>query len=213
MRAIVLALSLLVFASPLLAQQPPQPPPDAPAAPPPPPDADATTWWVSEQGKTSAKSYSLPEMTELMRAGTLTPESYVFRVGGAGWTKANADAALQAAFRAQPPAPPKNEAFERLMAGTWRMDEEPQNGFAVWYVSSYRADGKVFWSQFTSLDQMTAPTQMNLTGTWKVEAGAQPNEFILNQTLAGGNSSNTFRIIDQNTLENTASGKTVYRIQ
>lgn len=210
MRVILFILTLLLAASPLVAQQPVPPPPDAPAEPP--PDAAATSWWVSEQGKTSAKSYSLPEMTVLMRAGTLTPESYVFRVGGAGWVKANADAALQAVFRTQPPAPPKNEVFERLMTGIWRMDEDPLNGFAIWYVATYRADGRVFSTQFTSLEGFP-PTQMSLTGTWKVEAGAQANEFILNQSIAGANSSITFRMIDQNTLENTASGKTTYRVQ
>ena len=188
----------------------------AQVAPPPPPDAErpALSWYVSNEGKVSDKAYTEAEITLLIKQGKVTAETYVFRVGTVEWGKAKADAALQLIFRKEPPAPPKTERYERLLVGTWRSELPTIGNFARWFVVTYYEGGKVFAINYTSVqDGVTPPTAVESSGTWKIEDGAQADEFRLLQTFPTGNANYTFRVSDQNAVVDVATGSIMYRMQ
>ncbi|MCG8591222.1 MAG: SPFH domain-containing protein [Proteobacteria bacterium] len=78
----------------------------APALAPPPPPPAPVAWHVAENGRTTGP-FTVPQLAEAARAGTLTPASLVWAQGFAGWQPAGQVPALAGLFPpAAPPPPP-----------------------------------------------------------------------------------------------------------
>lgn len=74
------------------------------AAPPPPPTAPLN-YYVAQNGQTTGP-FNEEKLRELINSGILTKETYVFKVGGTAWVKAESDASVMQLFPMMPPPPP-----------------------------------------------------------------------------------------------------------
>ena len=87
--------------APATAGEAPAPAAEAPPPPPPP----ATQWHVAENGQARGP-FGVATLAQMAGAGDFTPETYVWRPGAAGWTRAAEVPELAAVFAQMPPPPP-----------------------------------------------------------------------------------------------------------
>ncbi len=75
---------------------------------PPPPAPSAHAYYVAKDGQTTGP-FNYTVIRQMVMCGDLTPSTYVYRVGGSEWVKADADSEIAAIFSSiAPPPPPTN---------------------------------------------------------------------------------------------------------
>lgn len=197
MRALAAALAFLLLA-------PLAPLAIAADAPPPLPEQPAVEYYVGENGQ-QVGPLTLEQVQQRIRDGKTRRDDYVWKSGLAAWAKAEAFAELMPTFQAAVPPPmPADANFKQMMVGTWEGSSQMQ-GFLLTSRLTYSADGR-----FSGYAIMTAPgsqpMQAPLVGTWTIEPVAADSFTLTLTETAGGMSITTFRVIDDNTLEDLGSG-------
>lgn len=214
----------------------PTPEPVPAAAPPaaePAPDPALYKEWYFKAGEETRGPYAIGPMRDLVKAGVVVAETLTY-VERNGWRPARehpelADAfpAAQAAAPAPPPPPasPSQADLDQKMLnfflGTWHAEAagQFQNGDAYRAVSdvAYLPNGIARGVVTYTVPQTGFASSMGLQGTYTVRAAG--DLFILSTDLlatgaaASDKITGTFRIIDQNTIENTVSGGRATRVK
>lgn len=212
--------------------QPPGPPPlPAPMPAPPPVPAEAAEWYYGDNGQ-ALGPFTLTQLREFAAAGTLSHDTPVWKAGMAAWQRlgdtpelATVVAAMPKKDENQPPPPPDaqtllNQQMTKFIIGTWRFDGPiTQGGYTVFVKIeiTYRPDGSYSGMQSLQMPAMggimPAPQISARTGRWTV-VGISQTELVLTNTEYGqGAQQIGLRIIDQNTVEDTANLLRSYRIR
>jgi hypothetical protein len=218
----VVLVAALAFATPALAQGfgGPTPPP------PPPPTAEAAEWYFAA-GATQGP-FTLTQLRDKAKAGEIKGSTQVYNPAG-GWRMAKDVAELKGfvAVEAPPPPPPVvdvqgtlNQKALTFLVGTWRFEGNvTQAGYTAYVIAelTYRSDKSVAGYQsiqFPGYGGVQSPPQVtSLTGRYEVQA-IDENSFNLIVTFQGGQSNTSgLKIIDRNTVENTADGARSHRIR
>ena len=159
---------------------PPPPPPGAaalPPPPPPPPQPPVVAFHVVLDGQ-AAGPFDLARLAEMVAAGRLKRDTYVWRAGTPEWVRADTVAELAPLLAALPPDMP----FDcNILVGTWERTETI-GGFTLVTTITYAAGGSLSGFQRSG---SLAPVEF--FGTWKaVPAGARTCTLTLDTTWTNG---------------------------
>lgn len=175
--------------------------------PPPPPPAE----FYYEQGGQSVGPLTLAALTDLIRKGTVTGQTLVWKQGGAAWVAAAEVPELKAVFAGLPPPAAPGGDFKRYMIGTWEFSTSVGDGVTLTTTIQYSADGS--YSGNAKFEKVGANAMSEtLSGTWAVQA-VNADTFALTFTPTGATAQVVqMRKINDNLLENITEGGQARRV-
>ena len=208
------------------------PPAPEPATPPPlPPQPD---FYIDENG-TPGGPYKMAQLQALVAAGTLTAGTLAWTDGMAEWAAANTVAGLEPLFAAaatpvETPAAAPVADLAAFVVGHWQQTGDvdiPGVGLGSANLSAmFGADGKFTLDgtiEATNADTGTMTIQINATGTYLVQS-LGTDMFSITQTGAATMTipgfapvqqpvaeTTAYKVIDANTVEDTATGDRLVR--
>ncbi len=199
---------------PLLPPALPQPPALPPALPPPLPPQVTITFFVEQNGQPSGP-FTLADLEQRIKQGTLKGETLVWKQGTPTWVAAKEVTELQMLIAAIPPPVPQGEQYKRLLVGTWQAQTTDQFGVSTNSTLTYSADGSYSGVVTQSFQSYTIPQVAN--GTYTVSAVGD-GRFTLTMTPGGASGAAfpvtlVFRVLDNNTLSNDADRYQARRIR
>ena len=212
--------------------QPPVPPPlPVPPPAPAPQPAEVPEWFYGANGQ-ALGPFTVGYLRDLAARSEISLDTPVWKQGMANWARladvpelASVVAALPAKPENQPPPPPDsqtmlNEGAKKFLIGTWRFDGPLTQGGITAHVRveiTYRPDGSYAGVQSVQLPTMggvqPAPQVTARSGRYSVTA-IDAQQFVLNMNETGsGPIQVSLKIIDQNTVEDTATFNRSFRLR
>ncbi len=196
-------------------------PPPLPDAPPPLP-TEAADWFYGSGGQ-ALGPFTISRLKQLAAQGEVTEDTPVWKKGMDKWVRLGEVAELASVLAAipkvegQPPPPPDsqallNEAARKYLLGTWRYDGPVTQGGITAFVKieiTYRPDGSYAGTQTIQMPSMSGvqppPQTIGRSGRYTITA-IDKQQFVLTMSEYGGAPSQiSLRVIDQNTVEDTAN--------
>ena len=200
------------------------PPPLPPPLPPPIPTqpAEVAEWYYGAGGQ-ALGPFTVSYLRDLAAKGEIIVDTPVWKPGMAAWVRlaevpelASVVAAISGSQN-QPPPPPDsqallNEAARRYLLGTWRYDGPITQANITAYVKielTYRPDGSYAGTQSVQMPPMGGiqppPQTVGRSGRYTV-TGIDQDHFVLTMNEVGSPGVQvSLKIIDQNTVEDTAN--------
>jgi hypothetical protein len=194
------------------------PPALAQGSPPLPPEAVERAEWEYAAADRKVGPFTLTQMKQFLVAGTIGPDTFVWRPGLATWQRVRDVAELRDFARGGTGfggegVPALRERFKAHMVGTWRMRQTVTNAAGTMQVETvitFARDGSHAGteSRFFSGMVSTAPRQ----GNWDVTPQSDTS-FALTITEEGGSAHVILRVIDRDTLFNESARVNVSRVR
>ncbi|MCW5715231.1 MAG: DUF4339 domain-containing protein [Bauldia sp.] len=198
------------LADPAALTPPPVPPPTA-GGPPPVPQVAAPMYFYVANGQPFGP-IPIDSFRALVRDGTVTRQTLVWIAGMPNWDAAETRAELIPLFEAAaPPAVPQAEVFRQLVVGAWTGEARNPNGVIVSVQVLYNADGTYSGVVTQTFQGLASPSPIE--GRWTVVAVNENRFALTNSPTMGQPSTETIRVIDQNTLLNETQNYQVRRVR
>jgi hypothetical protein len=197
-------------ADPAALTPPPVPPPAA-GGPPPVPQVAAPMYFYVANGQ-PVGPVTIDSFRQLVRDGTVTRQTLVWIAGMPNWDVAENRPELIPLLEATaPPAVPQAEVFRQLVVGAWMGEARNPNGINVAVQVLYNADGTYSGVVVQTFQGLTAPSPIE--GRWTVVAVGEDTFALTSTPTMGQPSTETIRVIDQNTLFNETQNYRVVRVR
>jgi len=219
--------------APAPSAQPPAPPapPPLPVPAPAPQPAETPEWFYGANGQ-ALGPFTVSHLRDLATRNEISLDTPVWKQGMAGWVRlgdvpelSSVVAAMPVKPENQPPPPPDsqtmlNESARKFLIGTWRFDGPVTQAGVTAFVKveiTYRPDGSYAGVQSVQLPTMggiqPAPQVSSRSGRFTVTA-IDAQQFVLNmQEYGSGPIQVSLKILDQNTVEDTANLNRSFRIR
>jgi hypothetical protein len=191
---------------------PPLPQPQPAVVPPPLPTPTAAQYFVAQNGQ-PVGPLSIAQVGQLIKGGQLKPSDLVWKAGDPNWRAADTFAELKDALGTVPPPVPAEEQFKTFLVGTWTATwNVPATGATNTVTVRYTADGKYNGVLATQWQGQTV--NQPVAGTWTVAALDKDRFTLTNNdaTGAGAGGTGTFKVLDQDTVQDEATGTVSHRV-
>lgn len=190
---------------------PPPVPPPAAGGPPPVPQVAAPMYFYVANGQ-PVGPIPIGSFQMMVRDGTITRQTLVWIAGMPNWDTAETRPELLPLLEAAtPPAVPQAEIFRQLVVGAWTGEARNPNGVTMSVQVLYNADGTYSGVVTQTFQGLTAPAPIE--GRWTVVAVSETSFAITSTPIMGTPSTETIRVIDQDTLFNETQDYQVQRVR